>query len=131
MHIVYQKDEEGCGIACVAMVAGTTYRKAKDRLPKSWEIKGTTKKQMLKGLQSYAIATGKPKRIDTKDDYKQFEFDAVLHGFLDNELHWTVWDSKRGKLLDPYRPKLKFRCTSFIRIERRERISANARRARG
>jgi ABC-type bacteriocin/lantibiotic exporter with double-glycine peptidase domain len=122
MRLVYQNREEGCGIACVAMVANTNYKKAKDKLAKSgetsWESKGTTKKQMLRGLRIYGIATGQPKRIGSKG-YRKLDFDAVLLGFLDNELHWTVWDSKSGKLLDPYRPKQKFRCTSFIRIESR------------
>jgi hypothetical protein len=67
MRIVHQKGEDGCGIACVAMAAGTTYQKAKDNLPKYWESVGTTKKQMLRGLRKWGIATGKPTRIGRKD----------------------------------------------------------------
>jgi hypothetical protein len=116
MRLVHQKGEDGCGIACVAMAAGTTYEKAKGNLPKYWESKGTTKKQMRYGLQRYyGIKTEKPKRIRGKD-YKKFKFDAVLRGWLVDGWHWTVWDSKHETLLDPYRPKQQFRCTSFIRI---------------
>jgi len=63
MRLVHQNDEDGCGIACVAMAAGTTYKKARDNLPKYWESKGTTKKQMIRGLHRYGIATGKPTSI--------------------------------------------------------------------
>jgi hypothetical protein len=116
MRLVHQKGEDGCGIACVAMVADTTYKTAKDKLPKYWESEGTTKKQMLRGLHRHGIVTSKPKPIGGKE-YENFKFDGVLLGYLDNEMHWSVWDSNREELLDPYRSRLKFRCTSFIRIE--------------
>jgi ABC-type bacteriocin/lantibiotic exporter with double-glycine peptidase domain len=122
MRLVRQKGEDGCGIACVAMVASTDYKKAKRKLPDDWESKGTTKKQMLKWLRRCEISTCKPKHIAGKR-YKEFKFDAVLHGYLGDEKHWTVWDSKRKKLLDPYRTQegrqLTFKCTSFIRVEPR------------
>jgi ABC-type bacteriocin/lantibiotic exporter with double-glycine peptidase domain len=116
MRLVHQNGEDGCGIACVAMVAGVTYDGAKDELPGYWERKGTTKKQMRHGLRHYGIKTSAPKSIAGKN-YKEFEFDAVLLGYWDEEMHWTVWDFKHKKLLDPYRGRSKFRCTSFIRIE--------------
>jgi hypothetical protein len=120
MRLVHQKGEDGCGIACVAMLAGTNYKKAKSTLPKYWEPEGTTKKQMLRGLHLYGIATREPQPIGNRD-YEEFKFDAALLGYLGPEMHWTVWDAEREKLLDPYRPRqgdrLKFRCTSFIRIE--------------
>jgi hypothetical protein len=116
MRLVLQNGEDGCGIACVAMLANTTYRKARDKLPDYWEPVGTTKKQLRYGLQRYyGIKTSKPKPIRGKD-YRKFKFDAVLHGCLGDERHWTVWDSKRKKLLDPYWPKQQFKCTSFVRI---------------
>ncbi len=122
--------ESGCGIACLAMLAKTDYKTTKKRLnswPRDnfgcWEPRGTTKKQMLLGLRRFGIVSGKPRRIAQKR-YKDFEFDAVLLGYLNGELHWTVWDSARGgRLLDPYRTKggrqFKFRCTSFIPIKAR------------
>src|SRR5664280_55105 len=117
MRRVRQKGEEGCGIACVAMVARTTYKKAKEKLGGYWESEGTTKKQMLKGLRCYGIIPSKPTPIARKD-YEEFKFDAVLLGYLQGKMHWTVWDSKRETLLDPYRSqreaRLRFRCTSFI-----------------
>jgi hypothetical protein len=67
MRLVYQNGEDGCGIACVAMAAGTTYKKAKDSLPKYWESKGTAKKQLLRGLHKWGIATGKPTPIRLRD----------------------------------------------------------------
>jgi hypothetical protein len=71
---------------------------------------------MLVGLRRYGVRAKGPKPIAGKN-YKQFEFDAVLHGYLNTELHWAVWEFKLGRLLDPYRPRLPFRCTSFIEID--------------
>jgi hypothetical protein len=76
MHLEHQEGEYGCGIACVAMVAGVSYAEAKAKLPKYWGPKGTTKKQMRRGLHSYGITTGEPKPIAGLD-YKKFKFEAV------------------------------------------------------
>lgn len=116
MNLVHQNGENGCGIACVAMVTDVTYDQAKDELPRYWESKGTTKKQMRRGLRHYGITTNTPKPIAGKN-FKDFQFDAVLLGYWGKEMHWTVWESKHRKLLDPYRGRSNFRCTSFIRIE--------------
>ena len=50
MHLEHQEGEYGCGIACVAMVAGVSYAEAKAKLPKYWGPKGTTKKQMRRNF---------------------------------------------------------------------------------
>jgi hypothetical protein len=122
MRLVRQKGkdgEEGCGIACLAMLAGTNYETVRNKFG-SWEHKGTTKKQMLLGLRCFGIAAGNPSPISRKC-YEDFEFDALLLGYLGNEMHWTVWDSTREKCLDPYLAKdgsqCEFRCTSFIPIK--------------
>ena len=105
---------EGCGIACVAMLAETTYAAAKRRVP-DWEGRGTYAHELRKELEHYKIRTEPPKRI-RRLDYESFGFNAVLHGKHGAEWHWAVWDAGRGQLLDPYRSGGKFRRTSFIKV---------------
>ena len=62
-------------------------------------------------------------------NYPSFRFNAVLRGKLGGEWHWAVWDADRRKLLDPYKPGGKFRCTSFIKVV--SRAHSCARRTQG
>ena len=114
MRRVYQSGGEGCGIACVAMLAETTYAAAKLRVP-HWEERGTYSHELRKQLEYYEIQT-EPRKPIRRLNYQSFGFNAVLHGKLGPEWHWAVWDAERGKLLDPYKPGGRFRCTSFIKV---------------
>ena len=114
MRRVFQSGGEGCGIACVAMLAGTTYAAAKRRVP-HWEDRGTYSDELRKELEYYEIQT-EPRKPIRRLNYQSFRFNAVLHGKLGGEWHWAVWDADRGKLLDPYKPGGRFRCTSFIKV---------------
>jgi hypothetical protein len=114
MRRVFQNGGEGCGIACVAMLAGTTYAAAKRRVP-HWEGRGTYAHELRRELEHYKIKTERPMPI-RRLDYASFRFNAVLHGKHGAEWHWAVWDADRGKLLDPYKPGGRFRCTFFIKV---------------
>ena len=114
MRRVYQSGKEGCGIACVAMLAGTTYAAAKQRVP-HWEDRGTYTDELRKELEYYEIQT-EPRKPIRGLNYQSFRFNAVLRGKLGGEWHWAVWDADRRKLLDPYTPGGRFRCTSFIKV---------------
>ena len=114
MRRVYQSGGEGCGIACVAMLAETTYAAAKRRVP-HWEGRGTYAHELRRELEHYKIKTERPMPI-RRLDYASFRFNAVLHGKHGAEWHWAVWDADRGKLLDPYKPGGRFRCTFFIKV---------------
>jgi hypothetical protein len=116
MRRIRQRGEDGCGIACVAMVADITYACAKERMP-GQEVNGTSSSQLRAALKSCGFKTRRLKPIRGLD-YKSFKFNAVLQGFLegDHELHLVVWDSKRKRILDPYEPSMEFRCTSFVQI---------------
>lgn len=123
MRLIKQVKGDGCGIACLAMIADKSYSEIKGKYPQ-WEPDGTTKREMLKALRKCKIKAEDPKRIRNKD-YKNFDFDAVLHGYCDGELHWVVWDAGRQRTLDPYRDEdgqeRPFRCTSYIGVDRARR----------
>ena len=121
MRRVVQKGnggEEGCGAACVAMIAGVTYDEARSRLPAHCDTRGTTSEELRAALQTFSIETEKLQPIG-RADHTNFPFDAVLRGKLDEEdEHWAVWEAERGRVLDPYKPGGEFRCTSFIKVVR-------------
>jgi ABC-type bacteriocin/lantibiotic exporter with double-glycine peptidase domain len=118
MKRVVQWGEEGCGVACVAMVARISRNDAKRKMADQLKT-GTTARQLREALRSFGVQLDKPRPIREKN-YYEFDFDAVLHGFVEEEhpreWHWVVWDSKRRRTLDPYRYPVKFRCTSYIKI---------------
>jgi hypothetical protein len=114
MRRVYQSGGEGCGIACVAMLAETTYAAAKRRVP-HWEDRGTYSRELRNELDYYEIQT-EPRKPIRQLNYQSFRFNAVLRGKLRGDWHWAVWDADRRKLLDPYKPGGRFRCTSFIKV---------------
>ena len=79
------------------------------------EERGTYSHELRKQLEYYEIQT-EPRKPIRRLNYQSFRFNAVLRGKLGGEWHWTVWDADRGKLLDPYKPGGRFRCTSFIKV---------------
>ena len=121
MRLVTQKGndgEEGCGAACVAMIAGVTYDEARSRLPAHCDARGTTSEELRTAIQSFGIETDGLRRIASAD-YTSFAFDAVLRGKMDEEdEHWVVWEANRKRVLDPYEPGGAFRCTSYVKVNR-------------
>ncbi len=115
----------GCGIACVAMLAGVSYDEAKTAFPPDpdREAQGTSAKDVMEALARFGIRA-EALKPSAREAYLSFESDAVLRGEIkepgeNNDWHWVVWDGERRKILDPYRPKHEFRCTSFLRITNR------------
>lgn len=97
------------------MIARVRYKEAKARMPDDCERDGTTAAQLREALLSFGIATEEKRPIGNKE-FRSFPFDAVLHGWAEDEWHWVVWDYRRKKVIDPYEPPTKFCCKSFIRI---------------
>ena len=121
MRLVTQKGddgEEGCGAACVAMIAGVTYDEARARLPAHCDTRGTTSEELRAALLTSGIETEERRPIGSAD-HTSFDFDAVLRGKLDKKHeHWAVWEAKRVRVLDPYKPGGAFRCTSYVKVNR-------------
>jgi hypothetical protein len=131
MRRVKQRTEAGCGIACVAMVAGVSYAQAKAAMPEWADRIGTSRKDMRRALAHFGIRTKAPEPIRGRD-VRSLPFDAVLLGFSGDHywMHWMVWDHGRRRPLDPCDPPGPFRCTSFIRVLGRAKRTKQSRRIR-
>jgi ABC-type bacteriocin/lantibiotic exporter with double-glycine peptidase domain len=110
-----QQHVNGCGIACVAMIANVPYRKAAKKMPTKCRSEGTTIRAMKAALSAFGIRARYESIKDRK--YRNLKFDAVLCGNVAADTHWVVWDHKRKLKLDPYKgATLRFECTSFFKI---------------
>lgn len=126
MRLVKQFDDEGCGLACTAMAAGTTYRTVRAKAFPDGEVHPTSLKQLREIMETHGVGLGKkliPFQTRTRKRVPQdLEFDALLKVNLrqnGREWHWVLWDHERQRILDPKRPVYKrLRYHSFIRLER-------------
>ena len=110
MRLIKQKDESGCGIAAVAMLAGVSYEVAKDLIfpdrttrKRSFVTDTGVLRDALRGL-GVPVADGCI-RVKDKAQLKQ---DALLkvNRQKSGGFHWCVWDSKRRRILDPGVPPI-------------------------
>ncbi|MBF0860371.1 hypothetical protein HKD24_14390 [Gluconobacter sp. LMG 31484] len=123
MKLIKQKTETDCGVACVAMLAGVSWAKARDALnfKKSDKKFYTDKDSVRNALTRLGVITEKnfvvckyPERL-TKD--------ALLRTNLlaNGNWHWAVWDAKRQEILDPYYKRTRpLSCLIVLRRERRQ-----------
>lgn len=124
MRLIKQGDVYGCGLACVAMLAGTSYRvvrKTYREVTKTKEddpIKGTDLRQLKQIMAKHGVVIeGRMKRIDDqkhvaleKLDDLDLDCDALLKvnprdggkGW-----HWVIWDHRRRRVLDSKAPPYK------------------------
>ena len=106
MRLIWQQDPSGCGVACVAMVAGISYTQAKRVLFP--DITGGQKNfalnayQLRDGLRSLGFQVGN-KFVRVPKDIRELKFAAVLKANdQENGLwHAVVWDPRRLLILDP------------------------------
>lgn len=93
IHKVRQRDGAGCAIACVAMVAGVTYAKARqvwlDRCAGHWpEREGLTTPEILFLLRELGV-----------NDVPLIDAPAIL--FIDGDPEHAVVVTRKGKILNP------------------------------
>ena len=103
---IIQNDRFGCGLACVAMLAGITYRQACTAADeRGWyaEIRrsGTSTRQMRMLLADCGVLTDKARRIKSWNKFSEI-------GLIGTQNHWLVFQRQAGKecVLDP-NPRLK------------------------
>ena len=87
MKRVSQLHPDGCGIACVAMIAGVSYREARKKFRKD-EAVGQTKQCQIWKAHLIRLPRGR---------YRKLEQDAILRTRTrksDGDSHWIVWDAK-------------------------------------
>jgi hypothetical protein len=105
-----QKDEDGCGVACVAMLAGISYSQARSIMFGSEPVGLTS----TSGLIDALVRLGRRpfnKRLSPLRgrNYRELKSDALLKVIRPGKwwFHWIVWDAKRERHLDPKQPAVK------------------------
>jgi hypothetical protein len=110
METVEQEDENGCGVAAVAMLTGVTYSEARDVIYPN----GRSKLTRTKDLHAALIKLGRKPlserrigfRFKTPDD---LDVDALIFVKMGKKGkgngHWIVWDNAARELRDPDEPR--------------------------
>ena len=124
MRLVKQFDDKGCGLACVAMAAGTTYRTIRKFAFPKQKVSGTTMKRLREIMEYHGVMLG-DRLIPFKSRVPaDLPFDALLKVNVrleGAEWHWVVWDHERQQVLDPKRPPYKrLRFMSYVRLHKRD-----------
>jgi hypothetical protein len=106
MTRVIQEHELGCGVACIAMLAGVTFQKAAVVIFPNGRIRPMRTSDIRRGAQHFGINVGERQRPLGSREYRDLNEDALLsvkfHGT--NWWHWVLWDAKNRQLLDPREP---------------------------
>lgn len=118
-----QKGKYDCGVACVAMLAGVRYRKARKAIFPGGKKPGKTRTGQLRdALKKLGLKPSEKKRQPFKSKIppelttNALIFATRLSGGKKHR-HWMVWDLKEQKLRDPYRPKLSYDLESYLTVE--------------
>jgi ABC-type bacteriocin/lantibiotic exporter with double-glycine peptidase domain len=121
MRLVKQRDEYGCGLACVAMVAGRPYSAIRKALGSN-EVGPTQLRELREIMRQHGIVADErliPLRTRTPFE---LPFDALIkmnprRG--GKEWHWAVWDHRSRRILDPRSPAYRRRkFVSYVRLRR-------------
>ncbi|WP_352660945.1 cysteine peptidase family C39 domain-containing protein [Mesorhizobium australicum] len=124
MRLIKQQDENGCGVACVAMIACITYTLARQHMFGDRPGGYTSTGDLRRALAQLDIEAA-PRLVRLKAQTPaDLPFDAILKTNVkqDGEWHWVVWDSRRQLLLDPRVPPYRrYRHRSYLEIVRGDR----------
>jgi hypothetical protein len=105
MKRIAQLDENGCGVAAVAMIAGVSYKTACQLMFPGKNGTYTTERQLRTALATYGLKLGTPMPLGTKS-FSDLQcngiFRAKIEWYGKKWTHWVVWNSRSGALLDPY-----------------------------
>ena len=117
MKRVAQLDPNGCGVACVAMLAGVSYRSACALMFPDKRGNYTSHAQLRKALRRYGIGLGKRVSLSGQR-LNDLTVDGILSARIfwkgDDWSHWIVWDARRQALLDPYDEQISLRLTRLV-----------------
>jgi hypothetical protein len=104
MKLIDQEDPTGCGIACVAMVAASSYARAKraifmNRKPKKWY---TFWPQLRRGMDHLGVEyEDRALRTTKLETIKRTAIVGVGGGPCTPDSHWVVYDPRSGLVYDP------------------------------
>ncbi len=124
MRLIRQRDTTGCGLACVAMIGGITYRQAKQLIFPNATAKqrsfSTTKEQLQEALRGLGFQVA-DRLVRVPRDISRLRPSAILKVNVKaggSAWHWIVWDHKRQRILDPRVPPFRrLRIMSGLLIE--------------
>ena len=130
--LVVQDDDTGCGIACVAMIAGVSYEDAKAAVfSKSFRKKVfyTSGPDLRRGLERFGLTLRPAARARRFESWRRLESTSIVavEQTPRNKAHWHwvvfVNDGTRRYVLDPSWPEIvrtdfrKMEGRSYLRVE--------------
>jgi len=121
MKTIEQREENDCGVACVAMLTTGNYDKAFEVIHPS----GRSKLTKTADLHAALIALGREPLTNTRQPFHGKSLCDLGHDALvfvkmingRNSNHWVVWDAKAKKLRDPYHTKYEHKLRGYLAIK--------------
>ncbi|HAV2807924.1 cysteine peptidase family C39 domain-containing protein [Acinetobacter baumannii] len=105
---IIQEDSTGCGIACVAMVAGLTYNEAKqialdNQILKSKKNFYTRSNDVANFLNFLGIKSQNSRKVCHWESIKTLSIVAINYREATDNWHWVVYipNENKGFVLDP------------------------------
>lgn len=120
MRRIVQKDKDGCGVACVAMLAGVTYKEAKDLMFGAESVAMTSTADLCSALKILRKRPSGKRLIPLRTrNFRALKSNALLKVARPGKSwwHWIVWDAKRKGFLDPHTPSVRRpKVTSYLTV---------------
>lgn len=120
MRLVRQVTPYGCGVACVAMVAGVSYWAACEAIfgPKPPRRHSTYTADLRRGLNRLGINTTDRLKPLGGRSLTALAVDAIVKvNPRQDGWHWVIWDAQRQRILDPRHPSYRrYRAVSGLLI---------------
>lgn len=121
MKLILQDDEDnGCGVACVAMIAGVDYAEARKVIYPN----GRSRLTKTRDLHDALIYFRRKPLADRRQprgsrQIEDLDCDALVFVEIADRYkakHWMVWDSRAKQLLDPLGGKRKVRFLGYLPV---------------
>ena len=121
MKIVKQREENDCGVACVAMLTTGKYEDALEII----YPRGRSRLTKTADLHAALIALGRKPLTKGRKSFKgktlaDLDTDVLLFVEMDNgndAKHWVVWDARAKKVRDPYHTKYLHRIRGYLAVK--------------
>lgn len=84
------------------------------------EVTGTKTKDLRRHLERFGCKVKSGRLLPLRGHCSELTCDAILQVSrrMDGTWHWVVWDSRRGRILDPLDPPLRRRPESYLLVRR-------------
>ena len=120
MRRIVQQDRHGSGVACLAMLAGKSYRAVRKEMFQNGVVSAADTGDLRRALAVYGLELAHhsvPFRSTKYEDLKDNAILKVNPRRGGAEWHWVVWDTKRQRILDPKDPPYKrIRACSYLMV---------------